>query len=108
MTVKISSSELRVGMYLHKLGGSWLKHPFLRNSFLLKEQNDIKLIIEAGIKEAWIDESKGLARKQKQEPKQAQIEELTTEELPAEPVRSMDEEIHRARKFCNEAKEQVK
>ena len=95
-------------MYLHKLGGSWLKHPFLRNSFLLKEQNDIKLIIEAGIKEAWIDESKGLARKQKQEPKQAQIEELTTEELPAEPVRSMDEEIHRARKFCNEAKEQVK
>jgi len=113
LTVKISSSDLRVGMYLHKLGGSWLKHPFLRNSFLLEDQNDIKRIIQAGIKEAWIDESKGLARESKQKPKQEQIEELTTEELPEEivndePVGSMDEEIHRARKFCNEAKEQVK
>lgn len=113
MPVKISSSELRVGMYLHKLGGSWLKHPFLRSSFLLENKNDIKRIIQAGIKEAWIDESKGLAREVKQEPTAELIEEPTTEELVAEsesdePVGSMDEEIDRARKFCNEAKEQVK
>jgi len=116
LTVKILSSELRVGMYLTKLGGSWLKHPFLRNRFLLEDQNDIKRILQAGIKEAWIDESKGLAREVKQEvePEQEElIEELTTEELLAEqikdePVGSMEEEIQRARKFCNEAKEQVK
>lgn len=65
MTVKISTSELRVGMYMHKLGGSWLKHPFIRSSFLLEEQSDIDRIIQAGIKEVWIDESKGLARQQR-------------------------------------------
>ena len=110
MTIKISSSDLRVGMHLHKLGGSWLKHPpFLRNSFLLEDQKDIKRILQAGIKEVWIDESKGLAREAKQEqPKEFTTEEIPEEIIKDEPVGSMDEEIDRARKFCNEAKEQVK
>jgi putative nucleotidyltransferase with HDIG domain len=100
-------------MYLHKLGGSWLKHPFLRNSFLLEDQNDIKRILQAGIKEAWIDESKGLAREKRPASKELQVEEIETEILPEDPVveepaGSMEEEIQRARKFCNEAKEQVK
>lgn len=113
MAVKISSSELRVGMYMHKLGGSWLKHPFLRSSFLLEEQNDIKKIIQAGIKEVWIDEEKGLSRESKQEqsketPEEAPLEESPVEVEIEEPIGSMEEEIDRARKFCDAAKEQVK
>lgn len=46
-------------MYLHKIGGSWLSHPFLRNSFLLVNPEDVRRIVEAGIDSVWIDESKG-------------------------------------------------
>lgn len=46
-------------MYLHKIGGSWLHHPFLRNSFLLTNPEDIGRILGAGIQSVWIDESKG-------------------------------------------------
>lgn len=47
-------------MYIHKLGGSWLDHPFWRKSFLLTDPSDIRAIVESGISELWIDESKGL------------------------------------------------
>jgi hypothetical protein len=46
-------------MYIQKLGGSWLKHPFFRSSFLLTNSEDIKSILEAGITDVWIDEEKG-------------------------------------------------
>ena len=46
-------------MYLHKIGGSWLRHPFLRNSFLLTDPEDVRKILESGIDSVWIDESKG-------------------------------------------------
>lgn len=59
MVKPIASTELRLGMFIHKLGGSWMTHPFLRGSFLLKDAEDIKRIIEAGIKEVWIDDEKG-------------------------------------------------
>jgi hypothetical protein len=56
---RIATSELQIGMYIQKLGGSWIQHPFVRSSFLLTEPNDIKRIKEAGIKELWIDDEKG-------------------------------------------------
>lgn len=55
----IPAARLRVGMYLYKIGGSWLQHPFLRNSFLLADEDDVRRIIDAGIESVWIDESKG-------------------------------------------------
>lgn len=55
----IPAASLRTGMYLHKIGGSWLSHPFLRNSFLLVNPEDVRRIIEAGIDSVWIDESRG-------------------------------------------------
>lgn len=30
---RIDASQLRVGMFVMKLGGSWLKHPFWRAQF---------------------------------------------------------------------------
>ena len=46
-------------MFVSRLGGSWLDHPFLRGSFLLNDPADILAIIEAGIQEVWIDPEKG-------------------------------------------------
>lgn len=56
---RIPTASLRTGMYLHKLGGSWLSHPFLRNSFLLVNAEDVRKIVDAGIDSVWIDESRG-------------------------------------------------
>lgn len=99
-------------MFIVKLGGSWIKHPFIRSSFLLEDSNDIKRIRQAGIKDVWIDETKRLPRAHKEQP-----EEKVSEELAApmqSPVskedgtRSMGADVDRARKFCNAAKGQVK
>ncbi|WP_345817554.1 DUF3391 domain-containing protein (plasmid) [Paraburkholderia sp. PREW-6R] len=58
--LKISADQLRVGMYIQKLGGSWLSHPFFRSRFLLDKRGDLQAIIDAGIDEVWIDPEKGL------------------------------------------------
>lgn len=55
----IPATSLRTGMYLHKIGGSWLSHPFLRNSFLVADLEDVRRILAAGIDSVWIDEAKG-------------------------------------------------
>ena len=59
MLKKIPSDRLETGMYLHKLCGSWMEHPFWRTSFLIKDPADIRRILDSGIHEVWIDTSKG-------------------------------------------------
>ena len=60
MVKKISTSELRVGMYVHKLGRSWMDHPFVKSQFQVKDSNIIQKIASSGIREVLIDTSKGL------------------------------------------------
>jgi len=111
---KIATSQLKVGMYLHKLGGSWMDHPFVRSSFLITDKNDIKRIAQAGIKEVWIDIKKGddvveepqvaAESDSESEPEIIEAEEPVAEK-PAKV--SMDAAIAQARKLCDDAKEQV-
>lgn len=56
---RIDASQLRVGMFVMKLGGSWLKHPFWRAQFQLSHQGQIDDIRRAGITEIWIDPERG-------------------------------------------------
>jgi HD-GYP domain-containing protein (c-di-GMP phosphodiesterase class II) len=60
MLKRISVSDLRVGMYLHELGGAWLDHPFWRASFKIEDAQSLRKICASGICEAWIDTAKGL------------------------------------------------
>jgi HD-GYP domain-containing protein (c-di-GMP phosphodiesterase class II) len=60
MLKKIAAKELRVGMHLEELCGSWMEHPFWRTRFLIEDQRDIERIRDSGIDEVWIDTSKGL------------------------------------------------
>ena len=60
MLKRISVSDLRVGMYLHELGGAWLDHPFWRASFKIEDTQSLQKIRASGICEAWIDTAKGL------------------------------------------------
>ncbi len=60
MLKRIPVGQLRLGMHVHEFCGSWMDHPFWRGAFLLDNPNDLQTILSTGIKEAWIDTSKGL------------------------------------------------
>jgi putative nucleotidyltransferase with HDIG domain len=42
------------------LGGNWLDHPFWRSAFNLIDPKDLQAIHDAGIRDVWIDTSRGL------------------------------------------------
>lgn len=60
MLKRIHVEQLRIGMHVHELCGSWMDHPFWRKGFLLDNPKDMMTIQSTVIKEAWIDTSKGL------------------------------------------------
>ena len=60
MRKKISVSQLRLGMFLDELCGSWLDHPFWKSAFLLTDPKQLKQIQDSKVKEVWIDIRKGL------------------------------------------------
>lgn len=135
--LQIPVSRLRVGMYLHKLGGSWLDHPFLRNSFLLEDPKDLQRILASGIQSVWIDTSRGLGLEAPaasvpspaadDEPDsqasrsttagltEAEREEIAQDRMPErfrQPMQSagpvaLHAEIERAREICLSGKQQV-
>jgi len=59
MIKKIPIEEIRIGMYLEKLPGSWLERSFWRSSFMINDVKTAKKIIETGCKYFWIDTEKG-------------------------------------------------
>ena len=60
MLKKINVKHLVVGMYLKEFCGSWMDHPFWRNSFVITDPKDVERILASNITEVWIDSSKGL------------------------------------------------
>lgn len=110
MLKKISVSHLRNGMFIHEFCGSWLNHPFWRSDFLLSDPNDLKRIRESALQEIWIDTARGL-----DVGVQETVEAAQTVPPPPPPVRknpetqptSMREEMARAVKICNKARESV-
>lgn len=60
MLKRITISELRLGMYISSLTGSWINHPFWKSKFLLDQADDLEKLCSCGIKEVWIDTEKGL------------------------------------------------
>lgn len=60
MLKKIKVEQLRLGMHLHELCGTWLDHPFWKSKFVLRDPADVAKVKESGIVECWIDVSKGL------------------------------------------------
>ncbi len=60
MLLRIHVEQLRLGMHVHELCGSWMDHPFWRGAFLLDNQQDLQSLLATSIKEVWIDDAKGL------------------------------------------------
>ena len=59
MRKKISVSEVRIGMYVDEICGSWMDHPFWKKSFLLESENDLASLQHSSISEVWIDTALG-------------------------------------------------
>lgn len=60
MRKKIPVGNIRTGMYIQELCGSWMDHPFWKKSFLLESPEDLNTLQTCGIQEVWIDTSKGI------------------------------------------------
>jgi putative nucleotidyltransferase with HDIG domain len=56
---RIDASQLKPGMYIHDLNCDWMAHPFLRRRFLVETQSEVARVIDAGIRDLYIDVSQG-------------------------------------------------
>jgi HD-GYP domain-containing protein (c-di-GMP phosphodiesterase class II) len=60
MLKKIKTEDLVLGMYFCGFEAAWLDHPFWKNKFLLKNENELKQAHASGIAYCWIDIARGL------------------------------------------------
>ena len=113
MLKRIRTDQLRLGMHVHELCGSWMEHPFWRSKFLLSDPDDLKRLRECGIREVWIDTARGhdVEGGVTQAEAVAQVEqELVAAVTAPTPELSVAarEEYARAAQLCQQAKQKVK
>lgn len=114
MLKKIAVEELKTGMYLQSLCGSWMDHPFWRTKFVITDPLDIQKIIDSGITEVWIKIDKGTAAPAAiVPPAAAEPANTNTDPSPKKPVErpkatQTSDEMQRAAKICAQAKKSVK
>ena len=113
MLKRINVEYLQTGMFLQELCGSWMEHPFWRSSFKLDDPQDIRRIVDSGIREVWIDTSKGLdvPTGVGKADADAAVEQHLAVVAEAAPVRveraEMAAEVQRAARICAKAKQAV-
>ena len=121
MLKKISTDQLRCGMHVHEVCGSWVDHPFWKASFLLKTEAQL-LQLRKSVKQVVIDTSKGLdlpsveAAQQappvdaapESEPMSPQAQPLTPSIIPVIRPVCMQEEMQRARQIVSQARGAMK
>jgi len=123
MLKKIRVDQVRLGMHLHAMEGSWTDHPFWKTRFVLREAEQLARLKESLVEEVWIDTDKGLdvAEEQPALPRlasaprpapavtaQAPAPATTAATPPAPPAsRSFEEEMRHAAGVCHRAREKV-
>jgi putative nucleotidyltransferase with HDIG domain len=116
MLKKITTSQLRRGMYIQELCGAWIDSPFWQKSFLLADDAAIAKLLATPIREAWIDTDKGLdveearAEEGGKAPALAPVApsvEVSKKALSAIVPVSMQDEIGRAGKIVATSKQAV-
>lgn len=100
MLKKIAAADLRQGMYLHKLCGAWTQHPFWRTRFTIKDQAQIRQILDSGITEVWIDAAQGLDVAPPVAPAPAAAAAPPAKGAAPLPAASMSDELRRAARIC--------
>ena len=117
---KIPVQQVRLGMHLHEMCGAWLDHPFWKTRFVLQDATDVTKLHGSGVRECWIDVSKGLdvaadaAELPWVAPPAAEAGALLDVDTATELARlahaaplmpaSFDDEVRRAADLCNQAR----
>lgn len=111
MIRRIPVADLKLGMFVQELHGSWIKHPFWKTRFLLEDPDDLALLKTCGISEISIDESRSVVRAPSSDVKptpavknSAQPYVNTNPLHVKKEVASFDQEFDRARELCNRSK----
>lgn len=60
MLKRISVEDVELGMFIHKLEGSWFKHPFWKSRFLLADGGMLDTLQKSALDGVVIDTAKGL------------------------------------------------
>jgi len=118
MLVRIPVKQLKLGMYIHELCGSWMDHPFARGTFLLDDPKDLKTMLTTGIKEVWIDTNKGTGLSMEDDTSEGVSEEDISAEVEAtltgadKGIKKVErvniaQEAARAVKICAKSKQAV-
>lgn len=59
MLKRIDAADVQLGMFIHKLEGNWLKHPFWRTKFLLTDAETLADLRNSEVEGVLIDVSQG-------------------------------------------------
>ena len=106
MKKKINVSEVRLGMYIDSLCGSWIDHPFWKKSFLLDQPKDLDSLLACGTQELWIDTDLGLDVEIAIAPDTTppDTEAADQKKIEQEPPVILSDEIRRARKIHSQGR----
>lgn len=116
MRKKIAVKDVRQGMFIQELCGSWMEHPFWKKSFLLESPDDLKTLQNCDIHEVWIDTNKGVdvaqdvvavSAEEHQQQIVQELHRLATENPLIEARIPIHEEMERAKKLHAKSKEAV-
>ncbi|MGE0483345.1 MAG: HD-GYP domain-containing protein [Gammaproteobacteria bacterium] len=115
---RVATDQLRLGMYVTELCGSWMDHPFWNTKFKLDNPADLETLRNSAVSEVWIDTARGLDvadepvhAAESAEEREARVEaELhETIAMPSElPARvELQSEVARAAAICARSREAV-
>lgn len=115
MIKKIRVSQLRPGMYVSDFNAGWLAHPFALNSMRIDSDAAVQQVLDAGIRELFIDTARGLdlddapTRQEAAAATEREVETLAAATRPAAERRvTLAEELARARGSFSEATKLVR
>ncbi|MEN6586928.1 MAG: HD-GYP domain-containing protein [Sulfuricella sp.] len=114
MIKKISTEQLKPGMYIHDLNCSWMDHPFVTNQFPVKDEAMVLRLKGIGMHDVYIDTDKGLdvaeAPTQEEVDHEIDVQIRTFADEKHAPLTTVTlaEESKRARKLHGEANRIVK
>ena len=115
MLKKIHVRDVRVGMFIQEICGSWMDHPFWKKAFLLSSDEDSKTLKTCGIQEVWIDTDKGLdvegeviapSKEEELKKVEAELKKVATENRVVQRV-PVQQEVQRARAVLSKGKAAV-
>jgi len=113
MIKKINVIQLKPGMFIHDLNCGWLQHPFLSQSFKVKDEKIIGKIIDYGIREIYIETDKGLdvagapTKEEVNRQIDSEIDEIIKPEMNRGNLVTLKAEITKAMAVKKEAKKTV-